>query len=280
MFLRQSNFTLFSPLLPSFADNIVKIDHSHDADLLKIYRNVNAQFFPASYSPPPEQELATYETLSADTQHYMLIRNPLLLSRLFIRNADLSELNAHFKNKNEIRILDIGCGYAANLMGILTYFGADRVTYLGVDISKENIQTASLAYSKFNRVSFIAQDAISLLENLGKYKNSFDLILVQHPNFQFEATQTVFTKIFLNLKHALADDGITYSTFYSKSEIDYFQQYVQPHLIQFAGVTPIETRAYDENAKFVDAISQEKQAAEQFVMLSNANRNNLRLGKL
>lgn len=266
--------TLFAPALPSFADGIVKIDHTHDVDLYKIYQKVNKQYFPTTYSPSPSEELAQYQQLSAEKKQYMLIRNPLLLSRLFIRNASLNELDKHFKDDKEIRILDIGCGYAANLMGILAYFGPERVKYLGIDIYRENIQPAVLAYNNFPNVSFMTQDAIPFLENYNSNKESFNLILVQHPNFQSTITQSIFTKIFLNLKNALAPDGTIYSTFYSKSEVDYFQQYVQPHLDLLKGAKPIETHAYDENAKFVDVVTKEKQASEQFVVVSSSSRKN------
>lgn len=275
MSLRNSHLTFFSPVLPSFADNLVKMDHTHDADLYRIYRDVNHQFFPTTYSPLPADEFSEYEKLPDDKKKYMLIRNPLLLSRLFIRNATLNDLSKHFDGEKKIRILDIGCGYAANLVGILAYFGPERVSYLGIDIEKQNIQTATLAYSNFKNISFMTQDAIAFLSKTTKNNQLFDLILVQHPNFQTPATQSIFKEIFFNLTNALAPSGIIYSTFYSRSEVDYFQTHVQPHIDELKDAALIETNAYSDQAKFIDEVTHEKQASEQYILMSSLNKENV-----
>jgi spermidine synthase len=266
MCLRSNKLTLFSTT-PSFADNLVKSDHSLDADLLAIYQKVNQAFFPSTYSPPPSEEHTHFQALSTEEKQYMLIRNPLLLSRLFIRHANISQLESLFASQQPIRILDIGCGYAANLMGVLAYFGLDRVDYLGVDISRENIRSAALAYNQFSQVSFIACDAVTFLENQGKRSKQYDLILIQHPNFQEEASQTVFEKIFFSLNLVMTDSTTLYTTFYSKSELDYFRTRVQPRVDLLNHAVIHQPDTYSDTAKFIDRTSNEQQAAEQYILL-------------
>lgn len=267
MCLRNNKLTFFSNT-PSFADELVKSDHSLDAELLAIYEKVNRAVFPATYSPLPDDEIKHYQALPAPEKQYMLIRNPLLLSRLFIRHARINELSRAFKDKDRIRILDVGCGYAPNLMGILSYFGTNRVDYLGIDLSKENIRTAALAYNQFPQVSFIAQDAIVFLEQQRDLARSYDLILIQHPNFQQDECRTVFKQIFLQLKHITNSDTMIYTTFYSKSELDYFQQNVQPDIDSLSESVLLEPNSYTDKAKFIEQTTNEKQAAEQFILIS------------
>ena len=96
----------------------------------------------------------------------MLVRNFLLLSRLFIRNAKLMNLSLHFSEKKQINILDLGCDNAPNLLGILALFGKDKIKYVGVDYYKPSIDESVKIYANLMAeadITFIQQDARDFL---------------------------------------------------------------------------------------------------------------------
>lgn len=217
---------LFFYPLPSFADGVVELDHRFDHLLKKYAKGVHHPQVFQRYNPPPEEELATFQRLDARERGNMLQRNSLLLSRLFIKNAASMGVAEAFRHHTTLRLLDIGCGYAPNLLGILAYFGLERVEYIGIDNDQERIEACNACYRDFPRVRFEKLDATKL----GQTHGLFDLILIQHPNIESPYVRDAFDTIYKQASSQLKPQGRVYSTFYYDAEAIYFSQKIMPQL--------------------------------------------------
>src|SRR5437899_4279899 len=137
-------------VLPSFADSLMTLDHAHDAELwgrFKLmqlrergeWREKTLEKHSVHYNPLPAKEAEHYQSSfwsysNCDQPPFHLnyfLRNDLFLSRIFIQNAKRMHLLDQFAGKKTINILDLGCGLACSLMGVMTYFGEARIKYLG-----------------------------------------------------------------------------------------------------------------------------------------------------
>lgn len=100
--------------LPSFADGAVDLDHRFDSELERYSQRVSFPAHLQGYNPAPQMEAAVFQQLHGTLKGNMLQRNALLLSRLFIKNADTVGLNVRFQNHARVRILDCISGNALN----------------------------------------------------------------------------------------------------------------------------------------------------------------------
>jgi hypothetical protein len=238
--------------LPSFADDLVNLDHSLDAILIELFKHIDmSKSLQPRFNPEPTSEKSKYDSLASVQQQEMLFRNILLLSRLFIRNAKIMNLVEQFADKEQINILDLGCGNAPNLLGILAMFGVNRVNYVGVDVYRPCIEECYNVYGKLKshaKILFLEENAKTFLKS-PKNMRKFDLVLIQHPNLRDEIFKPIFTEIILQAQNAVATGGLLYSTFYSQSEADYFRERILPHMPQMQGSNFMQSNAYDERAK-------------------------------
>lgn len=216
--------------LPSFAERMSRIDHSYDEALLGCFKQLQFSKEALPYNPAPSEERAAFRELGGN----MFEKNYLLRSRIFIHNAKALQLNTLFDKKTPIRILDLGCGTAPTLMGILTYFGLDRVEYLGVDNNAKRMAESATTYKNFAKVKFVDQDGLKFLQD-GSYKDHFDVVLIQHPNIESPFARETFARLFKDAANVLAPGGVIYSTFYYTHEIEFFKKEVLPTMGRMQG---------------------------------------------
>ena len=271
---KLSNLGLFSSktnniLYPSFADGLVNLDHSLDEKLIELYSQIDLQQSEwKSFNPVPDCEITHFNSLSRYNQQEILVRNILLLSRLFIRNARLMNLPVNFSKNEKINILDLGCDFSPNLIGILAIFGIERVKYVGVDFYKPSIDECENIYKKLSscaKIKFIQQDARDFLLD-SEYKQKFDLVLVQHPNLQSDDFKPIFKNIFLQINNVLSPGGILYSTFYTKKEVDYFSNHILPEMTEMPGYKIVRSDAYSDEA--ILKVENEPASSENYIFIS------------
>lgn len=210
--------------LPSFADNEVAMDHSHDEILQNLFKKIQPPKELSTLNPAPELEL---KAIPKEKRGEAVQRNFLLLSRIFIRTAKALKLKESFKDIPKIRVLDVGCGNAPNLLGILALLGINNVEYVGVDNNPDRIAECKKTYQNIENITFISQDALKMLKE-EKYQNSFNLVLIQHPNIESLEVRHVFANCFAQAQKVLAQGGILYSTFYYERECQYFYENILP----------------------------------------------------
>ena len=206
------------------------MNHDYDDLLLSFYHQLHLPQKLARFNPAPADEMKTYQNMVGASAGNMLQSNFLLLSRVFIKNAKAFALADNFSRHKEIKILDIGCKNAPNLMGVFAYFSADKVNYTGVDKSAADIDDAKKAYQKFNhQVEFVAADALHILQDK-HYEEKFDLVLIQHPNIEDPDACKIFKEIIIRAARVLANEGVIYITFYYQKEVEFFQKNILPQM--------------------------------------------------
>lgn len=215
--------------LSSFADKLVKMNHDYDELLELLFKKIKPTLSYQSYNPAPNNEHTVFYAHSSNERGRMLENNILLRSRVFIENARARQLTDSFQTSKTIRIIDIGCGYAHALLGILAYFGVEKVEYTGIDLDPNRIAECQKAYSEFKSVKFSCQNGLDFLEDK-KNHDKFDVALMLHPNIESEICRQAFTKMFLNVNKVLALGGKLYSTLFYPSEAAYFKANVLPHM--------------------------------------------------
>ncbi|RXK13599.1 hypothetical protein CP965_07315 [Halarcobacter mediterraneus] len=113
-------------------------------------------------------------------------------------------------------ILDIGCGFAdAN---ILLKKKVENYTYLGVDIVKELIETATEIYKDDSHIDFILGDFLNL--NLNK---KFDIVIASGI-FNFKLTNEDnydFINSFMKKAYNLSKEGISFDFLSDKVDFQY-----------------------------------------------------------
>lgn len=254
-------FGLFQqPLLPSFFDGSLRIDHDHDAELQTLFASITVPPTFARYNPPPAMESSAFAR--CPDKGNMIQRNMLLMSRLFIQHARELNLGQAFQHRQQIAIVDIGCGAAPTLPGILAYFNklGIKVNYLGVDIDGGMITECQSSYGNLPNVSFVRQNIQELIKDK-THQHRFDLILCQHPDLENPHVRPVFLQFFLHHKNLLADGGICYSTLYYASEKSVFEQEV---ISQIGG----KLHEFQSPALLQNRFSGENYFPERFIFMS------------
>jgi len=131
--------------------------------------------------------------------------------------------------KNEITVLDLGCGYAFSFLPLLDYFKHHdiKINYMGVDINQDQITAVKSYFCEYRNSQFICADAGNP-HTLKKYldKGSVDLVFIQHPEvLGDDQTQEAFRNIFTRtMPWYLAPTGYFYVSFYSGIETLWTQQ--------------------------------------------------------
>lgn len=108
-----------------------------------------------------------------------------------------------FPTDRQIRVLSIGCGYPDKILieykALFAYFEkTDRFSYTGIDIAADLQDEAFIKLNRaFPAIRVIAADAanIASLQAVGILPNTFDLIILRHPNFVDEEQVAGFRKI-------------------------------------------------------------------------------------
>lgn len=250
--------------LPSFADNFLNISHEFDEELVILFDQITIPTSLSLYNPDPEDEPERFRSLSLGLPGKMLQKNILLASRVFITNADVCGLANQFAKNDTVRILDIGCGNALNLLGILALFRNNKIEYLGVDIDEVCINECELTYGKLENVSFRNLNALELFNDHQNH-TAFDLVLMQHPNLVDRKQSRDFKILLTKSKELLKDQGILYCTLYHDIEAELFQKEL---LEQLFGGNLYHSTVY-KTVQLVSENSGARFAPEQFIFMSD-----------
>lgn len=189
------NFFFTKYALPSFADELIAMNHHYDNELEKKFRAIHFEkdSILLRYNPRPTEEREFYAALNEEEKINMLNLNILLHSRLFIQDAQIDDLLHKIANKNKVRILDVNCGKGLNLLGILTYFGSVRfVEYIGIDTNANDIRQCKSIYQDLGEAQFRCKKSIAdYLTDPTALK--YDIILMKNSDktLYFEMTENL-----------------------------------------------------------------------------------------
>lgn len=140
-----------------------------------------------------------------DTKWEKIYRNRRQLNKYPFTDV-VSFFFKNFKNRNNLNILEVGCGTGNNL----EFLAKLNHNIYGIDASSTAIKYAKKYFQKFKNNSDFK---IGSFTNLPYKKNFFDLIINRAAITNVEFNKAVLA--FKQCKKVLKKNGMIYSTFYS-----------------------------------------------------------------
>lgn len=215
----------------TFAANNVSLCYDYDAQLLSMHKKIDFPTGMYGLNPAPEEEAKWFAEHAVIDKNNMLQKNILLLSRVFLNNARQQELSTHFADYPEITVIDIGCGHASFLLGLLAYLGDGRIiNYVGIDSNKKNIELCRQAYACLHNDRIRIDFEMVGVNELSGYslEKTADLVLVS------SAAGYASHDLCVSVDNFLAHNGIAYFNFLFRE-----------NAVEFAGNTPEFIKRFD-----------------------------------
>ncbi len=155
-----------------------------------------------------KKQYSTTKYLEARIKIHQFTKNKIGFHEWIFSQYDLSEFE---KNKDEIKVLDVGCG-----TGVFWKKNIDKFNKFNLNVTFTDATAAMVEKEKTNTAELNAKKTFEIadIDNLEKYKNQFDIVFCHNVLYHAENKDNSIA----NLKNCLNDKSSSFCSITTNSE--------------------------------------------------------------
>ena len=155
-----------------------------------------------------KKQYNTTKYLEARIKIHQFTKNKIGFHEWIFSQYDLSEFE---KNKDEIKVLDVGCG-----TGVFWKKNIDKFNKFNLNVTFTDATAAMVEKEKTNTAELNAKKTFEIadIDNLEKYKNQFDIVFCHNVLYHAENKDNSIA----NLKNCLNDKSSSFCSITTNSE--------------------------------------------------------------